>query len=260
MQMNLWKSGVTCRISPELMAAEAMPIQHTVLKMGDALYSCCGITSSCPTRLITWLQKQKLSLEQWTWKKYVQIHAEQHAVLNGLTDYGYSGIDNGTKVRTLMGGIKTDDLDTVKAAVMTSPALRTNYPHVVTLYGDFIKQQKIESSSINVSDAHTTCHHIGPVSVAGSDHDAHYDGVVDDRFYNHAKYRILSSHQKNELWLKLKHRGADDNIRRKGDGRRSNCKRVREAELKKDKKTIKSSTRTIAVLYCNTDDPESSSD
>jgi hypothetical protein len=26
--------------------------------------------------------------KKWTWEKYVQIHAESHAVLNGLTDYG----------------------------------------------------------------------------------------------------------------------------------------------------------------------------
>jgi hypothetical protein len=26
--------------------------------------------------------------KKWTWEKYVQIHAEQHAVLDGLTDYG----------------------------------------------------------------------------------------------------------------------------------------------------------------------------
>jgi hypothetical protein len=102
----------------------------------------------------------------------VQIHAEQHAVLNGLTDYGYSGIDNGTKVRKLMAGIKTDTLDTVKAAVLASPSLRTNYPDVVTLYGDFIKQQKIESASINLLDAHINRRHNGPASVAGSNYEA----------------------------------------------------------------------------------------
>jgi hypothetical protein len=100
--------------------------------------------------------------KKWTWEKYVQIHAEQHAVLNGLTDYGYSGIDNGTKVHKLMAGIKTDALDTVKAAVLASPALRKNYPDFVTLYGDFIKQQKIESARMNVSNAHITLHHNGP--------------------------------------------------------------------------------------------------
>jgi hypothetical protein len=145
--------------------------------------------------------------KKWTWEKYVQIHAEQHAVLNGLTNYENSGINNGTKVRKLMAGIKTDALDTVKAAVLESPALRTNYPDVVTLYGDFIKQQNIESASMNVSDAHITRHHNGPASVAGSDYEASYDGVVEDRFYNHAAYITLSPDQNNELRLKRKHRG-----------------------------------------------------
>jgi hypothetical protein len=188
--------------------------------------------------------------KKWTWEKYVQIHAEQHAVLNGLTNYGYSGIDNVTKVRKLMAGIKTEYLYTVKAAVLYSPAL----------YGEFIKQQKIESASMNVLDVHITCRHSGPASVAGSDYDASYNGVVEDRFYNHAEYIILSSRHKNELRLKHKHIGGDDNGRSKGNDRRSNDKRVREDELKKDNNTIKSLTCTIAYLSCKTDDPESSSD
>jgi hypothetical protein len=198
--------------------------------------------------------------KRWTWEKYVQIHAEQHAALNGLTEYGYSGIDNGTKVRKLMAGIKNDALYTVKAAVLKSPALRTNYPDVVNLYGDFIKQQKIESSSMNVSDAHITCCHNGPASVAGSGYEASYDGVVEDRFYNRPEYRTFSPDQKNDLRLKRKHRVGDDNGRSKGNDRRSNGKRIREEERKKYKKTIKSLTRTIAALYCKTDDLESSSD
>jgi hypothetical protein len=190
----------------------------------------------------------------------VQIHAEQHAVLNGLTDYVYSGIDNGTKVRKLMAGIKTDALDTVKVAVLASPALRTNYPDVVTLYVDFINHQKIESASMNVSDTHITHRHSGPASVAGSDYEASYDGMVEDRFYNHAEYITLSLDQKNDIRLKLKHRCGDDNGRNKGNDRRSNGKRVREDEWKKDKNTIKYLTRTIADLFSKTDDPESSSD
>jgi hypothetical protein len=177
-------------------------------------------------------------------------------VLNGLTDYGYSSIDNGTKVRKLMAVINTDALDTVKAAVLASPALRTNYPDVVTLYGDFIKQQKIESASMNVSAAHITRRHNGPASVAGRDYKASYDGVVEDRFYNHAEYRTLSPDKKNELRLKPKHRGGDGNGRNKGNDRRSNYKRVREDKRKKYKKTIKYLTLTIAILPCKTDDPE----
>jgi hypothetical protein len=95
---------------------------------------------------------------------------------------------------------------------------------------------------MDVLDAHITHHHSGPVSVAGSDYEASYDFMVEDRFYNHAKYRTLSSDQKNELRLKRKHRGGDDNSRSKGNDRRSNGKRVREDERKKVKKTNKSLT------------------
>jgi hypothetical protein len=35
---------------------------------------------------------------------------------------------------------------------------------------------------MNASDAHITRHHNGPASVAGSDYEASYDGVVEDRF------------------------------------------------------------------------------
>jgi hypothetical protein len=181
-------------------------------------------------------------------------------VLSGLADYGYSIIYNGTKVRKLMVVIKTDALDTVKAAVLAIPALRTNYPDVVTLYGDFIKQQEIETTSMNVSDTHITRHHSGPAAAAGNDYEAPYDGVVEDRFYNQGEYRTLPSDQKNELRLKRKHRGGDANGRSKGNNRRSNGKRILEDERKKDKKTIKSLTRTIAALYFKADDHESSSD
>jgi hypothetical protein len=108
--------------------------------------------------LISYTDERK----KWGWEKYVQIHAEQHTVLNGLIEYGCSGIDNGTKVRNLMVGIKTDSLYNVKAAVLTIPALVTNYPDAVTLYGDFIKLQNIESASMNVSDAHINRCHSGP--------------------------------------------------------------------------------------------------
>jgi hypothetical protein len=101
------------------------------------------------------------------------------------------------------------------------------------LYGDFIKQQNIETESMNVSDTHITRLHSGPAAAAGSDYEAPYDGVVEDIFYNQAEYRTLSSKQKNELRLKRKNRGRDDNGRSKGNYRRSNDKRVHEDEQKK---------------------------
>jgi hypothetical protein len=45
--------------------------------------------------------------KRFTWETYVRIHIEQHSVLNGLTNYGYEGIDDSSKVRHLLKGIKT---------------------------------------------------------------------------------------------------------------------------------------------------------
>ena len=50
---------------------------------------------------------------RWNFEKFVRRQVEQHEILNGLTKYGYSGIDDGSKVRYLLGGIKTKDLDPV---------------------------------------------------------------------------------------------------------------------------------------------------
>jgi hypothetical protein len=56
--------------------------------------------------------------------------------------------------------------------------------------------------------------------------------------------------------MKRKHRGGNYNDRSKGNDRRINGKLIREDERMKDKKTIKSLTRTIAALSCKADDPE----
>jgi hypothetical protein len=45
--------------------------------------------------------------KRFTCETYVRIHTEQHSVLNGLKDYGYTGIDDSSKVHHLLKGIKT---------------------------------------------------------------------------------------------------------------------------------------------------------
>jgi hypothetical protein len=45
--------------------------------------------------------------KRFTWETYVRIHTEQHSFLNGLKHYGYAGIDDSSKVRHLIKGIKT---------------------------------------------------------------------------------------------------------------------------------------------------------
>ena len=36
----------------------------------------------------------------WDWDKYIALHKEQHAIMESLTDYGYSGMGNGKEAAT----------------------------------------------------------------------------------------------------------------------------------------------------------------
>jgi hypothetical protein len=90
--------------------------------------------------------------KHFTWETYFRIHTEQHSVLNGLKDYGYAGIDDSSKVRHLLKGIKTTELDVCKTQVMASPSLRDYFTETVELYSTFIKQMNAENPQLNVSE------------------------------------------------------------------------------------------------------------
>ena len=42
----------------------------------------------------------------WDFERYATLHKEQHAFLEGLKEYGYEGMDEGSKTRHLLSGIK----------------------------------------------------------------------------------------------------------------------------------------------------------
>jgi hypothetical protein len=178
----------------------------------------------------------------------VRIHTEQHSVLNGLKDYGYAGIDDSSKVRHLLKGIKTTELDVCKAQVMASPSLRDDFTATVELYSTFIKQLKVENPQLNVSEVSFARGKAGKNSY-GKQHSTGISNVsnanVDDRFFDKHEYNSLTPDQNNTLRLKrLKaghvgksHTGAGNN-----DGKNNG---------KAD--TIKSLTRSIAALSTKID-------
>jgi hypothetical protein len=90
--------------------------------------------------------------KRFTWETYVRIHTEQHPVINGLKYYGYACIDDSSKVRHLLKGIKTTKLDVCNTHVMASPSLRDYVSATVELYSTFIKQLKAENPQLNVSE------------------------------------------------------------------------------------------------------------
>jgi hypothetical protein len=95
--------------------------------------------------------------KRFTWETYVRIHTEQHPVPNGLKDYRYAGIDDSSKVRHLLKGIKTTGIDVCKMQVMSSPSLRDDFTATVELYSTYIKQMKAENPQLNVSEVSFAC-------------------------------------------------------------------------------------------------------
>jgi hypothetical protein len=143
--------------------------------------------------------------KRFTWEIYVRIHTEQHSILNSLKEYGYSGIDDSSKFRHLLEGIKTTEMDVCKAQVMTSPTLRDDFPATVELYSTFIKQMKAENPQLNVSEV-TYARKSGGGKGGGkrgsSGISNNSTGDVADRFLDKHEYHTLTPEQKNNLPLK----------------------------------------------------------
>jgi hypothetical protein len=109
-----------------------------------------NMTSEAETKLTSTLYNGEK--KRFKWETYVRIHTEKHSVLNGLKDYGYAGIDDSSKVRHLLMGIKTTELDVCKMQVMASPSLRDDFAATNELYSTFIKKIKAENPQLNVSE------------------------------------------------------------------------------------------------------------
>jgi hypothetical protein len=132
---------------------------------------------------------------RWDFERYVNVHKQQHAILEGLVDHGYAGIDKRSKVRYLLEGIKTDKFDAVKTRIMSDPILRTDFDACVTLYQDYIKQTsktRTAANTVNISEIKTGKRKFEK---------------VEDRYYTKEEYAALTPDQKKELASKRTKRG-----------------------------------------------------
>jgi hypothetical protein len=122
-----------------------------------------------------------------------------------LKYYVYAGIDDSSKVRRLLKGIKTTELDVCKTQVMASPSLRDDFATTLELYFTFIKQLKAENPQLNVSEVRFARKKVGKNSF-GKRNSTGISNVsnaaVDDRFFEKHEYRALTPDQKNRLRLK----------------------------------------------------------
>lgn len=148
--------------------------------------------------------EQKLSTTSYSgekrnfnFEKYVQIHVEQHTILDGLKEHGYTGIDVRSKVRHFMNGIKTKDLDPVKVQILASEDLRADFDACVALFTEFLSQSKTNSLNPRVIAA----------LKQGGGGEGEADMTVEDRYYNGNEYKKLSAAQKLGLKRKREARG-----------------------------------------------------
>ena len=75
----------------------------------------------------------------WTWDKYVDAHIEQHIIAKNLMPYGYSGIDERSKVRHLLGGISDPGLAPVSCNILAMREEDKTFTKCATMYTDFIR-------------------------------------------------------------------------------------------------------------------------
>lgn len=175
---------------------------------------------------------------RWNFERYVNVHKQQHSIMEGLVEFGYVGIDPRSKVRYLLDGIKTDKLDSVKTRIMSDATLRSDFDGCVTLYQDFIKQTASKSkgnpNNVNISE----------VQVHNGGKRKHSD-EAEDRYYTKSEYDALSPAQKKDLANKRAKRGhkpgaKDSKVVKKTKGKSDTDKGVT--------KTLKAVNRTVAQL------------
>ena len=70
----------------------------------------------------------------------------QHQILTDLKEHAYSGIDETSKVRHLLVGIKTETFDAVETQIIASDTICSNFSSCVKLYKYFISQTMTNST------------------------------------------------------------------------------------------------------------------
>ena len=150
--------------------------------------------------------------KRYNFDDYVKIHMDHHSILTDLTAHGYAGIDERSKVRHLLKGIKTFTMDSVKTAILASDTLRSDFSGCVTLYKDYMIQQ----DGVSVSDGRNISgvNELERGNGGGGDTkggskgkrkrgrggSGATQGECEDRYYNSEEYSKLS--KANRAWLR----------------------------------------------------------
>ena len=193
-------------------------------------------TAESKLKTTTYLGEKK----RWTFERYVRQQVDQHAILTGLVEHGYMGIDNRSKVRYLMDGIKTRELDTVKTQILANANLRNDFGACVTLFNDFLTQLRSTATAAELNIA-------AVITPEGKSIDK---DPCELRYYDTKEYATLSSEQRD--FLRTKRPPRDDE-----DSKRRNKRRKKQVSFSKGLNQL---TRTVAKLATSFSDYKDQND
>jgi hypothetical protein len=160
---------------------------------------------------------------RWTLEKYINKHVEYYNILNGLKPHGYAGIDNASRVRKLLNGIKCNDMESPITIILAKPD--TTFDEATRILKDFLSAySSARSSKITQIGAVGGNQSGGGRRPNNNNNQGGKDGCgdgnancgnssgVEDRYYSPTEYKTLSKEQKDQLRkLRLKRKGTDVN-------------------------------------------------
>jgi len=138
---------------------------------------------------------------RFTYDAYWEIHKQAHQRLDGLTDQGYHGMDEGTKIRYFLAGIKTDKLKSVKELVHGNASFNT-FDLVARRIKDSVTLLK-PTSERKVSDVQRSESGRGQEEPYA---DVEADMSMEDKFYRPEAWAKLTNAQRKGVLLKRKKR------------------------------------------------------
>ena len=151
----------------------------------------------------------------FTFQKYIDKHVEFYNILQGLKEHGYHGVDDDTRVRKFVEGVKTPLLDVPCSRCSGKPGL--TFETAVRTFLDYIQQRfphgvgRTDPRSISQVDVEKD-----PRGGKRKDRPRSGDrtSLVSDvalRYYSKEEYKKLSTEDKNALRLARKKNGKGGN-------------------------------------------------
>ena len=159
---------------------------------------------------------------RWTFEKYASLHVEQHGILEGLAAKNqHVGIDERSKVRYLLDGVKTKEYDSIKAQILSDATLRNSFDRCVNLYQDYIHQ--MQQQGVATSNLSAVGTRAGEQDGSERSPDKKrvtftiHEKDVKDRYYNAKEYSQMSPNGRKKLKRIREDRGHASSKKKKGN-------------------------------------------